>query len=128
MTAGVSVILGPAGMNLGAGMTGGLAYVLRDSIGGFGYNEQSVRLAPLEVREEVWLRLVLRKHARLTGSPRASHLLSADVALPFLRVEPVVPPCSIAETWAAILVRLKPQGTPRLVLPQSIYGDVAAVV
>jgi glutamate synthase domain-containing protein 3 len=128
MTAGVSVILGPAGMNLGAGMTGGLAYVLRDSIGGFGYNEQSVRLAPLEVREEVWLRRVLRKHARLTGSPRASHLLSADVALPFLRVEPVVPPCSIAETWAAILVRLKPQGTPGLVLPQSIYGDVAAVV
>ena len=31
MTAGVAVILGPAGMNLGAGMTGGLAYLLRDS-------------------------------------------------------------------------------------------------
>ena len=53
MTAGVAVILGPAGMNLGAGMTGGLAYVLRDSIGGYGYNQHSVRLAPVEVREEV---------------------------------------------------------------------------
>ena len=29
MTAGVVVILGPAGANLGAGMTGGLAYLLR---------------------------------------------------------------------------------------------------
>ena len=65
MTAGVAVILGPAGMNLGAGMTGGLAYVLRDSIGGHGYNQQSVRLAPVEVREELWLRRVLRKHLRL---------------------------------------------------------------
>ena len=44
MTAGVVVILGPAGMNLGAGMTGGLAYALRDSIGGHGYNQQSVQL------------------------------------------------------------------------------------
>ena len=34
MTAGVTVILGPAGMNLGAGMTGGLAYLLRDSLAG----------------------------------------------------------------------------------------------
>ena len=33
MTAGVAIILGPAGINLGAGMTGGLAYLLRDSIG-----------------------------------------------------------------------------------------------
>ena len=72
MTAGVAVILGPAGMNLGAGMTGGLAYLLRDSIGGYGYNQHSVRLAPIEVREEVWLRRVLRKHLRLTGSPRAA--------------------------------------------------------
>ena len=75
MTAGVAVILGPAGMNLGAGMTGGLAYVLRDSIGGHGYNQQSVRLAPVEVREELWLRRVLRKHLRLTGSPRALVLI-----------------------------------------------------
>src|SRR5207253_9883082 len=47
MTAGIAVILGPAGMNLGAGMTGALAYLLRDSIGGYGYNQHSVRLAPV---------------------------------------------------------------------------------
>ncbi len=84
MTAGVAVILGPAGMNLGAGMTGGLAYLLRDSIGGYGYNQQSVRLAPIEVREELWLRRVLRKHLRLTGSPRAAAFLNAAAPLPFL--------------------------------------------
>jgi glutamate synthase (ferredoxin) len=107
MTAGVAVILGPAGMNFGAGMTGGLSYVLRDSIGGHGYNQQSVRLAPVEVGEEVWLRRVLRKHLRLTGSPRAANLLNADSPLPFLRVEPLVLPCSVADTWATILSRFK---------------------
>jgi glutamate synthase (ferredoxin) len=76
MTAGIVVILGPTGTNLGAGMTGGLAYLLRDSIGGRGYNQQSVRLAPLEVREEIWLRRILLKHLRLTDSPRAGRLLN----------------------------------------------------
>jgi glutamate synthase (ferredoxin) len=111
MTAGVAVILGPAGMNLGAGMTGGLAYLLRDSIGGYGYNQHSVRLSPVEVREELWLRRVLRKHLRLTGSPRVSRLLSSEGSLPFLRVEPLVLPCSVAETWAAILTRFKRPAT-----------------
>jgi glutamate synthase domain-containing protein 2/glutamate synthase domain-containing protein 1/glutamate synthase domain-containing protein 3 len=128
MTAGVTVILGPAGMNLGAGMTGGLCYVRRDSIGGLGYNEQSVSIAPLEVREELWLRRVLRRHVRFTGSPQGLRLLNADFALPFLRVEPVVPPCSVTETWAAILGRFKRQAASVLNLPHSVYGDVAAVV
>src|SRR4029077_55021 len=112
MTAGVAVILGPAGMNLGAGMTGGLAYLLRDSLGGYGYNQHSVRVAPIEVREEVWLRRVLRKHLRLTGSPRAAALLSAAGPLPFLRLEPLALPCTIAETWAAILTRFRRPVTP----------------
>ena len=107
MTAGVVVVLGPAGMNLGAGMTGGVAYVLRDSLAGHGYNQHSVQLRPLEVREELWLRLVLRRHLRHTGSPRALSLLSSDAPLPFLRVEPLRPPCSITETWNATLAQLK---------------------
>ena len=107
MTAGVVAILGPAGMNLGAGMTGGVAYVLRDSLAGHGYNQHSVQLRPLEVREELWLRLVLRRHLRHTGSPRALSLLSSDAPLPFLRVEPLRPPCSISETWTATLAQLK---------------------
>ena len=62
-------------MNLGAGMTGGVAYVLRDSLAGHGYNAHSVQCSPLEVREELWLRMVLRRHLRHTGVPRALQLL-----------------------------------------------------
>jgi glutamate synthase (ferredoxin) len=132
MTAGVAVILGPAGMNLGAGMTGGLAYLLRDSIGGYGYNQHSVRLAPVEVGEELWLRRVLRKHLRLTGSPRAASLLNADVPLPFLRVEPIALPCTVAETWAPILTRFKrqPPSAPkpaRVYVPQSADSRAIAL-
>ena len=107
MTAGVVVILGPAGMNLGAGMTGGVAYMMRDSLVGHGYNQHSVHLRPIEVREELWLRMVLRRHFRLTGSPRALSLISSDAPLPFLRVEPLRPPCSITETWNATLAQVR---------------------
>ena len=129
MTAGVTVILGPAGTNLGAGMTGGLTYLLRDSIGGHDYNQQSVRLAPIEVREELWLRRVLRKHLRLTDSPRAAHLLNSGGPLSFLRVEPVQPPCTVAETWAATLARLKRPKTPApLEVPQPVLSEEPVVM
>jgi glutamate synthase domain-containing protein 3 len=105
MTAGVAVILGPAGTNLGAGMTGGLAYLLRDSSGWHVHNEQSVRAVPIGLKEELWLRRVLRKHERLTGSPRATQLLRSQRPLPFNRVEPLSQVCSVAETWEAILAR-----------------------
>jgi glutamate synthase (ferredoxin) len=107
MTAGVAVILGPAGINLGAGMTGGLAYLLRDDATGHVHNEQFVRLVPLELNEELWLRRVLRRHERLTGSPKVAQLLLRDQPLPFSRVEPLSSPCSIEETWDAILKRFK---------------------
>jgi glutamate synthase domain-containing protein 3 len=128
MTAGVAVILGPAGMNLGAGMTGGLAYLLRDSLGGYGYNQHSVRLAPIEVREEVWLRRVLRKHLRLTGSPRAAGLLNASAPLPFLRVEPLTLPCTVSETWATILTRLKRPAATSVYAPRPVASETLAVV
>jgi glutamate synthase (ferredoxin) len=112
MTAGVAVILGPAGINLGAGLTGGLAYLLRDSAGRHVHNEQSVRMVPIELKEELWLRRVLRRHERLTGSPRAAQLLRSERTLPFRRVEPLSPSCSIAETWEAILNRFGRRKTP----------------
>ncbi len=83
MTAGVVAILGPAGPNMGAGMTGGLAYLLRadaDAYFNDGHindghindghindshinddhiNRDSVRFATLEPREEQWLRRIL---------------------------------------------------------------------
>src|SRR5712691_11755868 len=109
MTAGVVVILGPAGGNLGAGMTGGLTYLLHSDAGARMtqdlMNRDSVRFAALESQEEQWLRRILHRHVQLTGSPRAADLLSYS-ALPLLRVEPVTPPCSIEETWAPVLARL----------------------
>ena len=115
-------------MDLGAGMTGGLAYLLRDSVGGYGYNQHSVRLAPIEVREELWLRRVLRKHLRLTGSPRAAGLLNNSAPLPFLRVEPLALPCSIAETWATILTRLKRPAATTVYAPRPVASETLAVV
>jgi glutamate synthase domain-containing protein 2/glutamate synthase domain-containing protein 1/glutamate synthase domain-containing protein 3 len=106
MTAGVAIVIGPAGNNFGAGMTGGLAYVLRDSVGDHGYNRQSVRVASIDLHEELWLRRALRRHARLTGSSRAIKLLASGLPLPLLRVEPVSLPCPISVTWAPLLDRL----------------------
>jgi glutamate synthase domain-containing protein 2/glutamate synthase domain-containing protein 1/glutamate synthase domain-containing protein 3 len=109
MTAGVVAILGPAGANMGAGMTGGLAYLLcndADSQMNEGrLNTDSVRFAALEPQEEEWLRRILHRHVQLTGSPRAADLLSCSV-LPLMRVEPLTPACSVEETWAPILARL----------------------
>jgi glutamate synthase (NADPH/NADH) large chain/glutamate synthase (ferredoxin) len=109
MTAGVVLILGPAGANMGAGMTGGLAYLLRtdanDYLNDDFLNRDSVRLATVNPKEEKWLRRILRRHLQLTGSPRAAELL-ACAALPINRVEPLAPPCAIEDTWASILARL----------------------
>jgi len=123
MTAGVAIILGPAGINLGAGMTGGLAYLLRDSIGAHVHNDQSVRIVPLELREELWLRRVLRRHERLTGSPQAALLLRSDQPLPFSRIEPLSLPCSIVETWETILTRFRIHKTPIFEVSRAIALD-----
>jgi glutamate synthase (ferredoxin) len=109
MTAGVVLILGPTGANMGAGMTGGLAYLLRTDANDYFsddfLNRDSVRLATLDPKEEQWLRRILRRHLQLTGSPRAAALL-ACARLPLNRVEPLAPPCPIEDTWASILARL----------------------
>ncbi len=122
MTGGMAVILGPLGLNLGRGMTGGLSYIMRDAVGGYTYNSQSVRLSPTEVREELWLRQVLRKHVQLTDSPVAERLLNADM-LPLLRVEPVLLPCPIAETWAPTLLRLKRRETPIISFAPAVASE-----
>ncbi len=109
MTAGIAVILGPAGMNLGSGMTGGLTYILRDALTGDNCNHEFVRCAEIGdgagEQEEGWLRTLLQEHFRLTGSQRARRLLQSTHLLPLVRLEPVHLPCSIADTWAPFLTR-----------------------
>jgi glutamate synthase domain-containing protein 2/glutamate synthase domain-containing protein 1/glutamate synthase domain-containing protein 3 len=74
MTAGRVVVLGDIGLNFGAGMSGGVAYVL-DPAGKLPLrlNAQLVtaeRGAPDELRD------LVERHVRHTGSPRAAALLA----------------------------------------------------
>ena len=114
MTAGVVVILGPVGKNLGSGMTGGLVYLAREALREGDYHPEFVCPAEAGYQEHIWLRRVLREHLRLTGSPRAAALLGYRGALPLFRIEPVRLPCPVAQTWAAAgpLVRRRERALP----------------
>ena len=80
MTGGVVVVLGDTGLNFGAGMTGGLAYVL-DSDDSFAerYNTELVELLRIDSPEmsEVALHLkgLIEDHVRETGSVWAHQIL-----------------------------------------------------
>jgi glutamate synthase (NADPH/NADH) large chain/glutamate synthase (ferredoxin) len=79
MTRGTVVILGTVGINFGAGMSGGLAFVyddkdiLKDRI-----NPQMIGIERLNNEEEIGsLKQLVAVHARLTGSPHANELLAS---------------------------------------------------
>ena len=112
MTGGCVVVIGESGRNFGAGMSGGIAYVL-DEIGDFPQrvNHQMVELErivpdtgpPIEdptreqllaepLRNDVWrLRTLLERHARHANSSRAAEILADfDRYVPmFYKVVPV---------------------------------------
>ena len=117
MTAGITIVLGPAGMNFGSGMTGGLAYVLPDSLPVGGHNQEFIRPEAIDAQEEVWLRRALKEHLRLTESPRARRLLRAVAPLPLLRLQPAQIPCPVAQTWAPILARWEKRDAVTLRFP-----------
>jgi glutamate synthase (ferredoxin) len=102
MTAGVVAVLGAAGLNFGSGMTGGLAYINRADVAGI-LNTEFVALAGIEQEEDEWLRILLKEHVRLTGSPRARRLLSVHGLLPLMRVQPVHFSGSVASTWRPVI-------------------------
>jgi glutamate synthase domain-containing protein 2/glutamate synthase domain-containing protein 1/glutamate synthase domain-containing protein 3 len=79
MTGGRVVVLGPVGRNFGAGMSGGIAYVL-DEAGDFAprVNAQMVSIEHLEDPEEiVRVRGMIERHRELTGSERARCVLES---------------------------------------------------
>jgi glutamate synthase domain-containing protein 3 len=102
MTGGVVVILGPTGINLGSGMTGGLTYLLTDHISADSYNADFVRLEPCTLAEEQGVRHVLMRHFMLTRSSRAG-LLESGLRLPITRMQPLTLPCPVEDTWKPIL-------------------------
>jgi len=77
MTGGVVVVLGHAGRNVGAGMTGGLAYFL-DEVGTFPtrVNPEIVKVQRvITPAGEAQLKGLIEAHQRHTGSAKAAHIL-----------------------------------------------------
>jgi glutamate synthase (ferredoxin) len=92
MTGGRVVILGPAGRNFAAGMSGGIAYVL-DERGDFPtrVNPQMVGLEKLETPAEIAVvRAMIENHLAYTKSSRAKQVLGAwdQMAPRFVKVIP----------------------------------------
>jgi glutamate synthase (ferredoxin) len=92
MTGGRVVVLGPAGRNFAAGMSGGIAYVL-DERGDFPgrVNLQMVGLEKLEQPDEIAVvRGMIEKHLAFTRSARAAQVLAAwDQMVPkFVKIMP----------------------------------------
>ena len=104
------MILGPAGINLGSGMTGGLVYLLKNQFAESICNPNFVQAFACTSEEESHLRQMLARHLELTGSPRAESLLDSYRGLSFTRVQPVQLPCPVSQTWAPILDRLRGSG------------------
>ncbi len=93
MTKGLVVVLGKAGRNFAAGMSGGIAYVL-DEKGDFAEKRCNLAAVDLEaVQDEAdveVLRNLIAKHFEYTGSPRAKWIRENwETMLPkFLKVFP----------------------------------------
>ena len=92
MTGGNVVVLGRAGRNFGAGMSGGIGYVL-DEAGDFAkrVNQQMVSIEKLESpREIAAVRAMIQKHLDYTKSERARAILADwDAFVPkFVKVMP----------------------------------------
>jgi glutamate synthase (ferredoxin) len=92
MTGGRAVVLGPTGRNFGAGMSGGIAYVL-DETGDFPirFNSEMADMEKIEDPEEkLDLRGIIERHVRYTGSKKGQYVLDNwDKLLPkFIKVMP----------------------------------------
>lgn len=89
MTGGAVVVLGQIGRNFGAGMSGGIAYLLKESL-----NEESLNMSGLLIEEltdedDQIVKELLEKHIAYTDSPMAKYLLSImSRSNPFVRIIP----------------------------------------
>ena len=92
MTGGTIVCLGEVGRNAGAGMTGGVGYVL-DETGEFPkkYNPQLVGIVRFQnEQDEERVKAMIAQHLEYTGSPRAKEILThwKKYAPLFWKIEP----------------------------------------
>jgi glutamate synthase (ferredoxin) len=103
MTGGVAVILGQVGRNFGAGMSGGIAYVL-DEKGTFDKhcNKEALNLLSVNESEDIGqLKTLIENHYNATLSPLAQRVLEKwEEMLPkFIKVFP--------EEYRQALIRLE---------------------
>ncbi|MFC4722412.1 glutamate synthase large subunit [Geojedonia litorea] len=77
MTGGVAIILGPVGRNFGAGMSGGIAYVLDDkNTFTQNCNGEDLNIDPIELEEDkIQLKALILNHYNATQSPLAQRIL-----------------------------------------------------
>jgi glutamate synthase (ferredoxin) len=92
MTGGRVVVLGPTGRNFGAGMSGGIAYVL-DEAGDFHRrcNQEMVFLERLDDQHEIKeVERMIGRHAEYTNSARARFILARweDMVPKFVKILP----------------------------------------
>ena len=92
MTGGVAVILGSTGRNLGAGMSGGIAYVRdlhTERVNPLSLGSGELELLPLDEVDAQELRELLAQHVERTGSPLAAEILADDdFAASFTKILP----------------------------------------
>jgi glutamate synthase (ferredoxin) len=96
MTGGLVVILGEAGMNFGAGMTGGLAWVYDADgtfVAGSRYHPEFVEaeaFGSVDAEAQTVLKSLLEEHAALSDSGLAKAMLAdwAVKSAPFVRLSP----------------------------------------
>jgi glutamate synthase (NADPH/NADH) large chain len=95
MTGGIVAVLGAAGYNFGAGMTGGFAYVLdmeREFVDRYNMELVDIQRITAEATEShrVFLKNMIHEHVRETGSAWGQELISnfSDYASKFWLVKP----------------------------------------
>ena len=92
MTGGRVLILGHTGRNVGAGMSGGLAWVYDpNQVFPANCNPEMIELDPLTPDDEAQIQHLLRQHTQLTGSEKAAFLLTnwPNEASRFVKVFPI---------------------------------------
>ncbi|MFT4219776.1 MAG: glutamate synthase large subunit [Microbacterium sp.] len=93
MTGGRAIILGPTGRNLGAGMSGGIAYVrglAAANVNAQALDSGELLLSDLDRADLEVLRSLLTEHVERTGSPLATDILADfdSASAEFVRVLP----------------------------------------
>jgi glutamate synthase (NADPH) large chain len=100
MTGGVALVLGRTGRNFGAGMSGGIAYVLdlvRARVNKQSLDTGELLLQAPDAADNDLIASLLKKHAEETGSQLAAELLQ-DISGTLSRITKVLP-----RDYAAVL-------------------------